>query len=276
MWHYIFSIAAAIKFRGYEPKPLSVLSASRWIKQFDRKDWRLIRRLLRYVIYLSEKRTRQILVDQNAALMKRLSNAGLSPKKLIYVQFQDAGSSSPVMLNFLRNSAQLDLRGCKFVDLRDSFGLNKVMNELAEGALIYVDDFAGTGKQFCTDRDFAAQNFVGSFAEFLLVPSVCEEAMYELGSRGIEAFAGHVHSKTERPLHPNSTIFKQEEKDRLIHACSRIDKKYGLGYGNLATMVVLYRNAPNTVPVMLRGNRGQEPYIGLFPRFADLPRHPSL
>ena len=36
-------------------------------------------------------------------------------------------------------------------------------------------------------------------------------------------------------------------------------------------MVVLYRNAPNTVPVMLRGNVNQKPYFGIFPRTIDLP-----
>ena len=35
-------------------------------------------------------------------------------------------------------------------------------------------------------------------------------------------------------------------------------------------MVVLYRNAPNTVPVLLRGNVGQD-VVGVLPRTTDLP-----
>lgn len=61
--------------------------------------------MLDKIIYLSEPSTKQILVEQNAALMKRLAAADLSPKKLIYVQVDDAGSSSPVMLNMLRDAA---------------------------------------------------------------------------------------------------------------------------------------------------------------------------
>jgi hypothetical protein len=271
MWRTIHSIKTALRCHDYKPKPLGWFSVRNWTKQF-KKDRRLAERLLDNVIYISESRTRDILVDQNAALMKRLADAGLPPKKLIYVQVHDAGSSSPVMLNLLRDAANLERFGCKFVDVHDTMRLTKMMNELGEGALIYVDDFIGTGNQFCGERDYAAKNFVvNTFSEFLIAPSICEEAYYQIGTRGIEAFTGHVHDKAERPLHANSTLFKKEEKDRLELMCKGINAKFGLGYKGLATMVVLYRNAPNTVPAILRGSLNQTPFVGIFPRTTDLP-----
>ena len=271
MWRTVQSIRAKLRFHDYKPKPLSWLSASRWINQFDKRDRRLAQQLLDNVIYLSESHTKRILVEQNAALMLRLKEAGLPPKKLIYVQVHDAGSSSPVMLNLLRDAANLERLGCKFVDAHDALRLNKTMNEVGVGALIYVDDFVGTGNQLCGDRDFAAQNFIGTFSEFLIAPSICEEAYYEISKRGIEAFTGHVHSKAERPLHANSSLFVKEEKERMELACKGVNDKFGLGYRELATMVVLYRNAPNTVPAVLRGNINQTPFFGIFPRTNDLP-----
>lgn len=145
------------------------------------------------------------------------------------------------------------------------------MNEVGEGALIYIDDFIGTGNQFCEERDFAAQSFVGTFSEFLLAPSICEEAFYKIGERGIEAFTGHVHSKAERPLHLNSTVLGADEKERLTVVCKGINSKFGLGYRDLATMVILYRNAPNTAPAVLRGSLNQKPFAGIFPHTTDLP-----
>ena len=65
--------------------------------------------------------------------------------------------------------------------------------------------------------------------------------------------------------------FNRKSKDRLIEICTAIDKKGPLGYGGLATMVVFYRNAPNTVPVILRGNVKQKPWVGILPRTTDLP-----
>jgi len=267
----IHSIKFSLRFHDYKPQPLSLLSASRWIRQFEKKDRKIARQLLDKVIYISESRRRDILVEQNAALMKRLLAANVPPKKLIYVSVHDAGSSSPVMLNLLRDAAGLERLGCKFVDARDSLRLNKTMNEVGVGALIYVDDFIGTGNQFCAERDFAAKSFVGTFSEFLLAPSICEEAFYQISERGIEAFTGHVHSKAERPLHANSSFFAREDKERLELVCKGVNSKFGLGYQKLATMVVLYRNAPNTVPAVLRGSLNQKPFAGIFPRWKDLP-----
>jgi hypothetical protein len=214
--------------------------------------------------------TRQILVNQNTELMKRLGDVGLSAKKLIYVSFHEAGSSSPVMLNLLRDSANLERLGCRMIDGRNTLGLIKTMNEVGEGALIYIDDFVGSGTQFCTERDFIARNFVGTFSEFIIAPSICEEAFEKLDERGIQPFAGHKHVKAERPLHAESTVFNEAQRNRIAAVCKGINK-FGLGFQDLATMVVLYRNAPNSVPIMLRGNVNQSPYFGIFPRWMDLP-----
>lgn len=240
------------------------------MKQFDKKDRVLAEKLLDNVIYISEVETRDILVKQNADLMSRLKEAGLPAKKLIYVSIHDAASSSSVMLNMLRDNANLEKRGCKIIDGRDTLGLVKTMNAVGEGALIYVDDFVGSGTQFCTERDFIAKNFVGTFSEFIIAPSICEEAFEKMDERGIQAFAGHKHLKSERPLYAECTVFDEVQRQRVTAICKGINK-FGLGFNDLATMVVLYRNAPNTVPVMLRGNSNQKPYFGIFPRTTDLP-----
>lgn len=248
-----------------------MLSVSRWVRQFDKKNRNLAKRLLDNVVYMSELKSRDILVEQNAALMKRLRDAGLPPEKLIYVSVHDAGSSSPVLLNLLRDTARLQRFGCKFLDGRDLMGLRQVMNELDEGALIYIDDFVGSGTQFCKARDFTA-DFVDMavFSEFIIAPSICEEAYDELGARGIEAFTGHKHLQSQRPLHSNSTLFTDEEKKSLLLVCDRISRP-ALGFMNMGVMVVPWLNAPDNVPVILRGSQDQTPFVGIFPRTTDLP-----
>jgi hypothetical protein len=271
MLPFFHSVKAVLRFSDYRPQPVTLAGVNRWIKQFDKRDRKHAGVLLESVIYLSEQDTKRILLEQNDALMKGLAAAGLPAKKLIYVQVHEAGSSSPVMLNLLRDAAGLERLGCRFLDSRDSLGINKTTNEVGEGALIYIDDFVGTGNQFCAARDFAVKNVVGTFSEFLLVPSICEEGIYQLAQRGIEAFAGHVHSKAERPLHDNSRLLDREAKERLRLVSKGISPRMHLGYKELATMVVLYRNAPNSVPALLRGNLNQKPFAGIFPRTTDLP-----
>jgi hypothetical protein len=276
MWTFIYSIRAAWRFRGYRPKPLSPLSARRWIRQFDRKSRKCAKKLLDNVIFLSESKSRDILVKQNAALMKRLTAAGLPLENLIYVQVHDAGSSSPVLLNLLRDAARLQRLHCKFVDGRDIIGLSEAMDEIGksaigQGAIIYIDDFVGSGTQFCDARDFAAGSVdVAAFSEFIIAPCICEEAYDELDARGIEAFTGHKHLKSQRPLHSKSNLFAEAERKSLLLVCERISSQ-GLGFMNMAAMVVLWLNAPDNVPIILRGSQDQTPFVGIFPRTTDLP-----
>jgi hypothetical protein len=268
---YYYYLRAVLSFNGYMPQPVTWKSINRWIKQFEQADRKHVSRLLSDVIYLSQAAVKKILVEQNEALMRRLASAGVPPEKLIYVQVHEAGSSSPVMLNLLRDAAGLEQRGCRFLDANDTLGFNKMTNELEEGALIYVDDFVGTGMQFCEARDYAATFIEGTFSEFLLVPCICEEGIYPLAERGIEAFTGHIHSKSERPLHANSNLLDRKVKARLIKVCEEIDPYMGLGWQSSAAMVVLYRNAPDNIPILFRGNEKQTPFVGIFPRTTDLP-----
>lgn len=265
------TIRSVLQFRGYRPQPLTLSRVWRWLGQFDRSDRKYIRRLLKSVIYLPERTVKQVLIQQNKALMERLAQEGLSAHQLIYVQVHDAGSSSAVMLNMLRDEARLEQRGCYLIDSRDVKRIAETTSDLGESALIYIDDFVGSGKQLGDERDYTVQYAVGTFAEFVLAPSICEEGYAALQGRGIEIYAGHIHKKAERPLHNEATVFEPEAKRRLRAICNQIEKLTPLGFHNMAVMVVLYRNAPDNVPALLRGNGGQKPFIGIFPRTTDMP-----
>ena len=259
------------KFHDYRPQPITQEGIAAWFRQFSHQDIKGVQTLLNSVIYLSEQRVQQILLDQNNALVLRLKRAKITQEKTIYVSVHDAGSSSPVMLNLLRDAAKLERTGCYLIDGNNGLLLNKITNQLGEGAIVYVDDFAGTGNQFCKTRQFISQSIVGNFSEFLLAPCMCEEAVHRLGQEGVDFYTGLIHSKAERPLHENSTILAPEVKERLRQISLGIHGRMGLGFAQLATMVVLYRNAPNTMPLILRGARDQVGFHGIFPRTTDLP-----
>ena len=259
------------KFRDYRPQPVTFSRTLKWFRQFQKYDRKIAGHLLDRVIYLSEKETRRILIHQNTVMMENLAKAGLPARKLVYIQTDEAGSSSPVMLSMIRNEAGLQQQGCKLLDSRDALGINKATNKLGEGALIYIDDFVGSGDQFSRAREAVQKSVVGTFSEFLLVPSICEEGYKRLIDLGIAVYAGHIHSRAERPLHSNSHLMRATDKERLVELCRKIRPKSHLGYSDLATMVVLYRNAPNFIPAVLRGSDKQAPFYGIFPRYKDLP-----
>jgi hypothetical protein len=259
-----------VVFRDYEPVPVTTASILRWLAQFDQADRPLVMALLRRVKYISKKAVQEFLVRTNQVLLSRFEESGPPVDSVIYIQMHDPGSSSAVMLNLLRDSGRIERLGCHFIDWRDVRKLNEITAQRGRGAIIYVDDASGTGHQFCEVRDFLADHVFGTYAEFFLVVSICEEALSELGKRAVEPVSRHVHAKADRPLHPNSTIFRSGDKRRLVTIAESIDKKGALGYRGLASMQVLFRNAPNTVPVVLRGDIGQR-FYGVLPRTTDLP-----
>ena len=272
MWQYLNILRAVVRFHDYNPQRVSMASASRWMKQFtDKKDLKLACSLLENVIYFSERNTKKILLQQNTALMADLQRVGLTTKKLIYLQTDVAGSSSPMMLGMLRNAAGLEQLGCKLLDGRDAMGINDATRMREQGAIVYIDDFVGSGNQFEKARNFAQESVVGTFSEFLLVPSICEEGYAKLTRMGVTVYSGHIHSKAERPMHTNSHLMDAEGRERLIELSKQVRKAQPLGYEGMATMVVLYRNSPNSIPAILRGSDKQKPFYGLFPRYKDLP-----
>jgi len=272
LWH---CLRAVTKFRGYKPQPITARSFFRWISQFQSgEDRDLAFSLLNSVIYLNENTVREALVKLNNQLLRQLADEGVSPDKIIYVQMDDAGSSSPVVLNLLRNMGHLEKRGCKLVDSNHVLKLSQLTSEIGEGAIIYVDDFVGTGDQFVKTREFIGSHILGTFSEFLLVPAICEEGVQQVGKTGVEAVVRFIHSKAERPLHPYSNLLNETERAQL----TRLAKDFGpecyydgLGYKRCATMYVLYSNAPDTLPRLLRGSPDQRPKVGIFPRYDDLP-----
>jgi hypothetical protein len=272
MLEFLALARARWRFKDYRPEKVTFKGARRWLAQFDKLDRPTIASLLDRIVYFSERETKKILIDQNDALLRKLKDSGLRLRNIIYVQLHDAGSSSPVMVNMLKDGARLEPLGCKFRDSRDALGLNHLTNTLTEGAIVYVDDFLGTGTQFYESRDFVMENIVGNFAEFLLAPCVCEEAYARLARDGVEIFTAHVHTRAERPLHENSAILGAVEKERLRGLCAQIERTNALGFEGLAAMVAFYRNAPDTLPRIFRGNVDQDRYVGILPRISDLPK----
>lgn len=263
-------LASLYRFRGYEPQPVTVTRLLAWLTQFTTKDWKALAALLMHVRFFSRSQVRKLLVDRNRALMTHLKSMGYNPNQIIYVSIDDAGSSSPVMLNMLRDAARLQKLGCLFLDSQNTRGLHDATNQLSEGVIVYVDDFVGTATQFAETHNFASSHIVGNFTEYMLAPVICEEGIHKLGELGIQPIAGHVHSKSERPLHVLSTLLPDQTKQHLISICETVHSRTPLGFGDIASMIIFFSNAPDNVPAVLRGSTDQTPYKGIFPRVTDL------
>ena len=267
-----WSIKAAWRLKDYEPSPVTVLSLLRWARQFPPEFRSDLLRLATGIRFVTRQEVVQSLLELNSRVIAALRKDGVGYDRVIYVTTDSAGSSSGVMLNMLRDRGNLERKGVKFLDSRDARGIREMTTELGHGALIYVDDFAGTGKQFTRSRTRAAQYVVGTFSEFLLLPCICEEAIDRVAGSGVVPLAGFTHEKSDRPLRAECSDLSADCREALINLSVEKfrDRRVSLGFDGLATNVVLYRNAPNTTPLIFRGNLRQTPIRGIVPRWDDL------
>lgn len=242
-----------------------------WIRQFPAKERTAIRAVAAHILFVNEQTFLREMRALNNRLLIHLKEQGVDERNIIYVSFDDAGSSSAVVLNAVRDACHLERRGCKLKDGHDVRGISDLTGDLGKGAIVYVDDFAGSGNQFVAARTWLGQYVVGNFSEYFLVHTVCEEGLEAITAIGVDTWKEKVHARADRPLHSQSTLVSAEHRALVRSRCQAMDAKGGLGYKEMAAMVVLFRNAPNCVPLVLRGNLAQRPIFGVFPRTTDLP-----
>ena len=148
--------------------------------------------------------------------------------------------------------------------------IGEVTLAMGNGVLVYVDDFIGSGRQLMRNIKAVRPLIQGNFIEVATAVCICEEASEALGNIGVDSIENIKHLKSERPLHADGNCIEPAHKERLLQLCAKMAPPHGLGFQRMATMVILFRNAPNNTPVALRGNPGQSPYFGLLPRTTDL------
>jgi hypothetical protein len=270
---YIAAWRASQRFSGYRPKPVTFRGALRWLDQFNAVERQALIRFMQHVIYIDEHETVRLLKEANKILIRRLREAGIPPENIIYLQFDEAASSSPVTLNLLRDSARLIAMGATLLDSNDILKLRQKTSELERGAIIYVDDFVGSGTQFEGTQQFVSDYIQGNFSEFLLASCICEEAFENLKYSSLELIACIKHPKCDRPLLAECDKLCAEDKATLLALCRRLDPidQVGLGFDSMATMFVSYMNSPDNCSLALRGSVGQNPTRGLLPRTTDFP-----
>lgn len=274
IFDFFFAMRMWFRFHTYRPQSVTPRLALKWLHQFDPSDRASLRKAAYHLTFVSEKHFVKDLVDRNRELLTKLRRSGVALSHVIYVSIGDAGSSSHATLNLIRDRARLQNVGCRFADGRSYDALRELTNEVGTGVIIYVDDFAGTGEQFCLAQEQLSSYIIGNFSQYYLMHTACEEAIDKIDGIGVVPWQHAIHRKIERPLHPDSSILTTVERQCLIGLCLKVGKNKpgSLGKGNLAVSVVFYQNTPNNAPRIFRGDKQQKNFRGLVPRTTDLPK----
>ena len=241
-----------------------------WVKQFPRECRDDAARLAANLDFLSKKWIVSELIRLNSEIEKKLGADGVPPSNIVYVALDDPASSSPAMCKLLRDQGRLSRR--KFVAATSGTEINRVTERLNTGAIVYVDDFAGTGSQFKAARADVREYIDGTFSEFFLVLCICDEATKVVETQGVEVVSEKRHAKSERPLLSESRFLEEEVRIRLVEYSYKKWGQQSLGFGMLATNVIFSHNSPDSTPIIFRGERGQRSWFGIVPRWGETER----
>lgn len=254
------------RFRSYEPRPVTPIVAFRYLRQFPRDLRHEITQVLGRVSYLTSAQVKESLFDECRIAITRLLQAGIQEANILIVPAHATGESAVHSLNLIRDSLAVEFPELRFHEAGPAAARDLVRMR-AESAVIFLDDFIGTGDQFTDSLIAWTSALAGRTTRFILVAAVvCSEGKARIEDRGALVQPGLIHSSDDRFLAVCLSACGEESMKRLAVLACELQSRMPFGHGNGGSMVVLSRNSPTNLPLLLRGSDGQRVWFGLFPR----------
>ena len=256
--------AWATRFSGYRQE-VTVDRIQSWLGQFDANSQDVAARLLDAVQFITHEDIEAKFKHLLAGLPGWHRSSRRRKGKWRFVPFsRGEGESGNLVLARLRTAAGLeaDDHSELFINKRDL-----PLEELeADDTVVFVDDFAGTGKQVCDCwHDFMAELLPGEPSAFLVLIAVGASAIERIQDETELQIASSISLDDSDGLFSTKCRhFNTSEKATLQSFCEKADRRYPLGFGNCGFVIVLAHKTPNnSLPVLhVRNSR----WKGLFPR----------
>ena len=252
-------------FGGYRRNVTRARIAA-WLGQFSEKDRDLAARLLDSVEFLSHAAVEEGLYGALNSLPGWNNNREARTGKWRFVAFsRSAGESGDKMLHSLRSAAQLGSAANDdlFVGKRDL-----LMEELtADDTVVFVDDFAGTGRQVATGwREVMEELLPGRPHIYLVLVAAYIDATNRIAAETpIELYTMTTLPEGDNVFSDACESFSADDKKRLLTYCRRASTSNPRGFGKCGLLLVLAHKTPNNSIPVLHATRNER-WSGLFPR----------
>lgn len=250
------------RFADYR-KPVTESAIEEWLDQFDEQHRDLAARLLDSVEYFSHPQ----IDDAFRTVLARLPGWHLNKAKRVgewrFVPLGAAGESGASMLHRFKIANRLD-----FPKLRELFIFKSQL--LKEGlgpgdSVVFVDDFAGTGRQAVDAWNQMAELLPDGPHTYLVLVAASSDAMEVIGKEtGLKTEPFLTLAREDDVFGEDCLYFSGRERDILLEYCRVADKKQPRGYGACGLVLVLAHRCPsNSIPVL---HATGKKFRGLFPR----------
>lgn len=250
------------RFSAYRQAPTQE-TLLRWLAQFKQEHLAIAHKVLDAVEMVSELEIHEGYRDALSSLPGWSKLAAERQGRWFFLGFGAAGESGQAMLRMFREA-----NGLTSAHWQGFFRMPRELPGLALTAydhVVFVDDFAGTGRQV-TNYWPLMQELVASEAKcYLLLTAITEVANERIkGSTELNVYARRFLNNAANVFSLECNTFDNVER-RVIEDYGKIAwQAHPKGFGECGLTLVLSHKTPNnTIPIL---HTNHEQWVGPFPR----------
>ena len=252
------------RFGGYRTE-VSKSAIEKWLQQFDEADRDLAARTLDAVDYVTHAQ----IEASFQALLGRLPGWNVDPNRRSgrwrFVAYsRAAGESGDAMLQKFRSAAGLGSNRYNDLFIAKS---ELLMSDLGpEDTVVFVDDFAGTGKQVCDGwNDIMRELLPREPNSYLMLVACSAQAKSRIEvDTDLKVATRTLLVESDNIFASECRYFASHDRERLLQYCKRANRKEPRGFGECGFVFVLAHKTPNnSLPILHAKNQR---WAGLFPR----------
>lgn len=250
------------RFAGYRQPPTKDVLC-KWLSRFKAEHLATAHKVLDAVTVVTEREIHQGYRDGLTALPGWSKNADAREGRWFFVGVGSAGESGPAMLRMFREA-----NGLTSMNWQSYFKMPRELPRLGLTALdnvVFVDDFAGTGRQIVSYWPIMQELVASEASCYLLLTALTEDAERNIrDSTELDVRAPIVLEKAANIFAAECGQFDDTERQALEDYGRIAWAAHPKGFGECGLTLILSHKTPNNTIPILHANHGA--WEGPFPR----------
>jgi hypothetical protein len=244
--------------------PPQIATIRRWLGYFGDRDEILAESILNRVRLISEHAI-QVGYRQSLALLDGWNrNRRGRQGRWFFAGYGSAGESGQAMLRIFREANGLGSEQYQYLFVSSTE--LPALKLSAIDTVVFIDDFAGSGKQVVKSWPVTKELLGSEARAFLVLCAITQNAHDRISSEtGLRVVSPVVLRDKHNVFHPSCTAFTSAEKSHLLDYCRLADSGRPRGFGDCGLLLVLGHRTPNNSLPVLHVNRRN--WRGVFPRY---------
>lgn len=256
----------AERFSDYKRPPKSK-DIKLWINYFSDKHKSIAYKILDNLILISEEEIQKGYKNVLDNLNGWNSNYRKRKGRWFFCGFGKPHESGPAMMRIFSEATKLSTDVSKKIFF---INVTEIVNaELtADDTIVFVDDFAGTGRQAVRIWSVIKELVASEAKTFLLLTAATTQAIKKIENETpLKVSVTHVLNDKNNIFHGSSQLFTEMERAVLLTYCRKADRTIPKGFGDCGLIFVLSHKTPNNSVPILHANHPQ--WNGILPRYLN-------